>query len=221
MHAQPAEQPPAGTGLGISRKETTISIHPGYDKVFYQQCAAGVCGTLEFNSFLLLQSGLRFWKSKTSAEADAFLNAEIPLPVFRALRFRVAYLFNALPIYEYYSSAVQPVVTLAGRMAGISLGPSFRFLNIYGTTIHEQVFSFSAHINAIHNDRLLLGIRLANFSNWQADNLGSYRLTIYTRYRLRPAVAIINELELMQTGSGSLAATYYGVLLNMGVTFTW
>jgi hypothetical protein len=207
--------------LRISRKEISASLYPGYDKVFYQQCAAAIGGALEFNSFLLVQSGARFWKSRASFETGAFLNAEIPLPALRALRFRVSYLFNALPEYEYYSSAVQPLVMFAGRAAGISLGPAFRFFDIYGTPVHEQVLSFSVYINALHRGRLLLGVRLANFNSWQADNLGSYRFVIYTRYRLNPAVAIINELELLQTGSGSLAATYYGVTLNTGVVFTW
>jgi hypothetical protein len=224
LYALPSEQEAGGAkegGFRVSLREATISIHPGYDKVFYQQCAAALSGAMEFNSFLMVKSGVRFWKSKASFETGAFLNTEIPLPVLRMLRFRVSYIFNALPEYEYYSSAVQPVAMIAGRTAGVLLGAAFRFLNIYGTPLHEQAISFSTYINAIHNDRFLLGARLANFNSWQADNLGSYRLTIYTRYRLRPAIAIMNELELMQTGSGSLAATYYGVVLNTGVTFTW
>jgi len=132
------------------------------------------------------------------------------------------YNYYGLPGYECHLNSILPLVSLDYPRGGVALGHTFRFTRFFGDVlVFEPVFSWSAYVNFINNERLLLGLKAANFSDFLYGNFGSYYLNLYSATRLNEKLTLINEIELHQGGSVALSANFYGIVYRGGVMFSW
>ncbi|MDR2553595.1 MAG: hypothetical protein LBD31_10600 [Treponema sp.] len=152
----------------------------------------------------------------------AFAGGEAALPISLPLYAGLAYIYNGLPGYEIYSHTLLPLMSLKGRWAGIALGPGFRFTEFFGEPpVFESMISFSAYVNFLDREKLRLGLRCANFNNFNAGNMGAYFINLNSTVYLTKQCALINEFEILQSGSVALSANFYGIVYRGGVVFTW
>jgi hypothetical protein len=62
---------------------------------------------------------------------------------------------------------------------------------------------------------------LANFSDFYAGTMGAYSHSLNSLIRLGKHWSLINNIELLQSGSVALAANFYGIAYRGGFRFTW
>jgi len=51
--------------------------------------------------------------------------------------------------------------------------------------------------------------------------MGAYSLCLYSAVAINKQWSIINDIELLQSGSVGLSANFYGINWRGGVKFTW
>jgi hypothetical protein len=51
--------------------------------------------------------------------------------------------------------------------------------------------------------------------------MGSYSINLNSLARLTKKISLVNELELLQTGSVGLVANFYGIVYKGGVLLQW
>jgi hypothetical protein len=150
----------------------------------------------------------------------AGMQAEIPAEV--PLEISLAYVYNGLPAYQSHAHTILPLVSYNGERAGIAVGPGLRFTSFFGEpALFESILSFRAYACFLKKENFLLGIRIANFSDFYVGNMGSYSLCLYSAIRFNEQWSLTNELELVQSGSVALSANFYGIALRGGMRFTW
>jgi len=70
-------------------------------------------------------------------------------------------------------------------------------------------------------DSLRIGLKAANFSDFTSYNFGAYFLNLNSAIRLNKKISLINEIEIHQSGSSTLASTFYGLIYRGGVALLW
>jgi hypothetical protein len=115
-----------------------------------------------------------------------------------------------------------PALSLNGRWAGFSLGITLRFTSFSGEgAVFESILAFSGYVNFYNSEKLRVGLRIANFNDYTAGNFGAYYLTLNSMVSITKFVYLINDLEVRQTGSSGLSASFYGIAYRGGVIIKW
>ena len=208
--------------VAITHKEIEASTKTEFNRSFYWYGDMELTGALQLNNRYTFNSGFLIGWTKYHTNVQAFTGALIEPWIHLPLGFSLAYMYNGLPTYEAHSHTLLPSVSYNARYGGFSAGTSFRFTSFFREkALFESILSLSAHVNFVNNEKLRIGITIANFSNFSAGNMGSYSLTINSAVQIAARWRLFNDLEFMQSGSVGLSSNFYGIAWRGGAKFIW
>ena len=208
--------------IQITGKEAGLDIRGEYNRALLYSMDCSVLGAVELNKWYALKSGFSLGNTGGGSDIKAFVRNQIG-PLFNhPLHFSLAYIYNGLPDYETHMHTLLPLVAFYGRWAGIAFGPGLRFTSFFGEKpLFESMLSCAVYVNFVNNQRLCIGMGLANFSDFSVGTMGSYFHSLNSLIHLSEHWSLINAIELLQSGSVALAANFYGIAYRGGVRFTW
>jgi hypothetical protein len=206
----------------ITEKEAGFDFRGEYNRALVYSMDFSVLGALELNDLYTFSNGISLGDTGGEIDIKAFTQGRIG-PLFgKPLHFSLAYIYNGLPAYESHAHTILPLVTFGGRWVGITIGPGFRFTSFFGEKpLFESMLSFAGYANFINNKKLCIGMGLANFSDFYAGTMGAYFHSLNTLIRINDRWSLINNIELLQSGSVALTANFYGIAYRGGVRFKW
>ena len=208
--------------MDITGKEAGVFFTGEYNRIFYWYGDVSAIGAVELNNKITFKSGFLYGKTQYDTDIKVFTGARYDPWANLPLNFSLSYIYNGLPDYDVNSHTILPVISYNAKWVGIGIGTSFRFTSFFGEpVVFESVFSFSGYVNFVNNEKLCIGISFANFSDFNAGNMGSYSLGLNSEIYIDRQWSVINEFELMQSGSNGLSATFYGISWRGGMKFTW
>ena len=208
--------------LDITGKEAAVYFKGEYSRNFLWYGDISTIGSVEVNSRWAFNSGFLFGKTRIDTDLKAFGGSRFAPWRRIPLGLSLLYIYNGLPEYDTHSHTILPLISYNARWAGVSAGTSFRFTSFFGEpAFFEAVLSLSVYANFINNRKLRVGIICANFSDFCAGNMGDYSIAVNSLVRINSQWSIINEIELKQSGSVALSATFSGIALKGGVKFAW
>ena len=193
-----------------------------YNRALLASIDVSAFAAVELNDLYTVKGGLALGGIGDSFDIKTLVQGRIG-PLFDTpLHFSLAYVYNGLPAWEAHSHTLLPFVSYNGRRAGIAVGPGLRFTRFSGvSTVFESTLSFSAYVNFLDREKLCMGIGIANFSDSVVGNMGAYNISVNSLLRFNKQWSMINNLELVQSGSVALAANFYGIAYRGGVRYTW
>jgi hypothetical protein len=208
-------------GPEITCIELGFDFRGEYNRSFLYELDFAAQGSIELNDLYTFRGGVSLGATGGSFGIKAFTRAEAG-PVFKLLHFSLAYIYNGLPAYGAHTHTLLPLVSVQGRWAGISAGPSFRFTRYFGgKPLFETVLSLWGYVNFVSNDNLVIGMSLANYNDFYIGNMGSYSLGVNSFIRINDHWSINNDIVLLQSGSIGLTASFYGIAYRGGFRYTW
>jgi len=206
----------------ITGKQVEALLMGEYNRNYYFFGDISAVGAVEFNSRLKLRTGVSIGWAEGITDIKVFSNGSFGLLAKWPLGAGFSWIYNGLPEYKAHSHTLLPFVFYNARYAGITIGPGFRFTSFFnGPAIYEPTLSISVYVNFINNEKLRLGVSLANFSDSQANNFALYTLCFNSAVHINRQWSLLNELDLKQSGGDGLSAAFFGVALRAGARFTW
>ena len=212
----------------ITGKEAEAHLKGEFNRGGYFYGEISAIGALELNNQLKFKTGVSLGWAEDITDIRVFTNARYGLPIkwpqepLGSLGLGLSWIYNGLPEYKAHSHTLLPVVSWNAKYGGITIGPGFRFTSFFKeAAIFEPSLSFSVYANFINNEKLRIGVIIANFNDFQAHNFGFYSLCFNSAVRINRFWSILNELELKQSGGDGLTTTFYGIALRGGARFTW
>ena len=208
--------------ITITGAEIGFDFRPEYNRSFYYCQDFAIFGSIELNNRYMFKSGAALGHVGEEFDIKAFFSGRFTPLVGKNLNLSLAYIHYSIPGYQMRSHSILPYVSWDGRWAGFALGTNLRFTGFFAEpALFESMLSFSGYVNFLHNDRIVAGIKCANFYDFYAGNFGSYWFSIYGTLQLHKHWALFSELTIMQSGSVALSATFYGFAYRGGVRFIW
>jgi hypothetical protein len=226
-------------GPEARRIHAELSFTPEYHRSFgyCQQFAAA--GEVLFRDCYTVQGGLALGQAGAEFDIGLFLAAAYRFPLPVDLRFRLSYLYNAVPGYRYSANTLFPSLSYLGKWWGLDLGSSLRF-TAFGAdpSIFEPFFNFKVFGHILNRNTVRLVAGISNFSAFKTGNLGAYYLFLENRIDIKeellsrhvsvpapgrplPRVSLINRLDFYQTGANGFASAFQGFAWQGGVRFSW
>ena len=211
-----------GADIQITDKELVSHFTPEYNRAYYFCWDISTTGSLTLNNQYTIKTGLALGAAGSAFDIKMFTAGEAALPTRIPLYLSLAYKYNGLPEYEYHNHSIPLITSLKWKWAGFSLGYNFRFISfLREPPIFEPVVLISVYAFIINNDSLRIGLKAANFSDFTSYNFGAYFLNLNSVIRLNKKISLINEIEIHQSGSSTLASTFYGLIYRGGVALLW
>jgi len=208
--------------IEITGKEVEAHLRGEYNRNYYFSGDISAISAIELNNRLKFRTGVSVGWAEGITDLKIFTNARFGLLKKQPLGLELSWMYNGLPEYETHSHTLLPVVFFNAKYGGITIGPGFRFTSFFKKpAIFQPTLSISVYANFINNEKLRLGISLANFNDFQANNFALYSLYFNSAIHIRRRWSLLNELELKQSGGDGLTAAFYGVALRTGAKFTW
>jgi hypothetical protein len=210
----------------LSRIEAEFDIKPEFNRVFYYSVDTSLSGALELNNYLTLGGGFsmgaEFADGNAVAVYNVFGRTGFRFPLSFPLKLDFSYIYNGMPHYKTGMHTILPLLSSRWKWAGFSLGTTLRY-TVYDqdAPLFEAILAFLVFANFINTQNLRAGLRIANFSDFSAENMGTYFLNLNTTTRLGTYLYFINEIELHQTGSIGLASAFYGIAYRGGIKYQW
>ena len=193
-----------------------------YNRAFNYYGDISAIGSIELNNMYIFKFGFSLGKAAVSTNINTHTSASIS-PFSRIpLDFHIIYIYNGIPDYDNHTHTILPLVSFNAARAGISIGPSLRFVSFFNEGAQfESILSFSIYFNFINNDKLCIGLGFVNFNDFQAKNFGAYSLKLNTIIRLDDKWQIVNDLELSQSGGDGFSTVFFGFGWRGGVKYKW
>jgi hypothetical protein len=208
--------------IEITEKEAEAYLGGEYERNAHFYGDISAVGAVELNKRLKFRTGISLGRAEDITDIRIFANARFGLPVKWPLGLGLSWIYNGLPEYEAHSHTVLPVFYYNAKYGGITIGPGFRFVSFFKEpAIFEPTLSIMVYANFINNDKLRIGISLANFNDFQIRNFALYSLCVNSAVRINCRWSVLNELELKQSGGDGLSAAFYGIALRGGARYTW
>jgi len=213
-----------GMDIHVTGGEMGLCFVAEYNRTFLFCWNIAATGALELNARHDARAGIALGMVGDVFELKWF--AGIASAPFAGVPVRLAagFIHNALPEYEYHSDSLRFLVSFDRRRWGVAAGPVFRFSSFFGEQgafNPDVAVSWSFHTLFIDNEILRLGLRIANFNDFVSRNMGSHFYGLSTLVRLSGRIALVNEVEIRQSGSSVLASNFHGVLYRGGLLFLW
>jgi hypothetical protein len=215
-------------GIELTGKEAEAHLRGEYNRSYNFFGDISAIGAVELNHWMQFKAGISLGWAEGITEIKIFNNARFNLlkkwtqGPLGLLGLGFSWMYNGLPEYEAHSHTLLPVIYYNAKYGGISIGPSFRFTSYFNEpAIFHPTLSISVYANFVNNEKLRIGVSLANFNDFQANNFALYSLCFNSAVRINSRWSILNELELKQSGGDGLSAAFYGVALRGGARFTW
>jgi hypothetical protein len=208
--------------INITGKEAGFLFRGEYNRALIYELDLSAFGAIELNGRYSVKGGLALGNTGGEFDLKTLVQGQIG-PLFkRPFYASLTYIYNGMPSYDVHSHTLLPFVSYKGRRAGISLGPGLRFTRFFGeSSLFESMLSFSVYLNFINNEKLRIGISWANFDSFYAGNMGAYSLRANSLIRVNKRLAVVNDVEVLQSGSVGLAANFYGIAYSGGISLSW
>jgi len=208
--------------IKITGKEAEARLGWEYNRSYDFYGDISSVGAVEFDSLLKLKTGFSVGRARDITDIRLFTNARFRLPGKRPFGAGLLWMYNGLPGYEARSHAILPVIYYNAKYWGVTLGPCFRFTGYFNErAIFETTLSCGVYANFINNEKLRIGVSLANFNDFQARNFMSLSLCFDSDIRISRCWSLLNELELKQSGGDGLTAAFLGIAIRGGARFAW
>ena len=211
-----------GADMQITGKNLEVYLTPEYNRAFYFCWDISTIGSVNLNNRHTIKTGLALGAVGSTFDLKFFTSGETapfaPIPIY----FGLAYKYNGLPEYEYHDHSIPLMTSMKWKWVGFSLGYNFRLTSFLGEpSIFEPVLLASFYAFFINNDFLQIGLKSANYNDFTSGNLGAYFLNLNSVIRLNKKISLINEIEIHQSGSITLASNFYGLVYRGGAAFIW
>jgi len=209
--------------MDMTEKELDVYLKTEYNRGFGYCLDLSVVGNVKPQKTLNLRGGLSVGSlSDVTADIKAFSSARVEPFSLVPLRLSLVYVYNGLLRYDVHAQSIIPVVSYGISRAGVSYGPCFRFTSFFGEAAqYELINSFSAYVNIINNGKRRLEAVVGNFSDFYAKNMGAYSLKFDYSMFIAGNWTVVNEVELLQSGSDALTANFYGLAWRGGAKYSW
>jgi hypothetical protein len=208
--------------LDITGKEVEGRLSAEYNRTYNFIGNISVMGNIELNDIWDFRCGLLFGGMSGVTEVSALLSAAVFPFSELPLGFSLNYIYNGLVEFKANTHSILPLVSLNGRIAGLSLGVNFRLSSFYGSNAQfESVLTFLAYLNFINKEKLRIGISAGNLSDFNAANLGAMSLRFNSRININGNWSIVNDIELKQSRLDGFTADFYGIAWRGGAKYTW
>ncbi|MDR0722998.1 MAG: hypothetical protein LBF75_09465 [Treponema sp.] len=212
-----------GFDLRITEAELGLAYRPEYTRVFTYSWDMSCFGSLELNDRLTFKSGLALGQVGSVFALYTFASSAFALPIpVVPLYVKVAYIYNGIPDYTTHIHTLLPTIELKGKWAGIAVGPSMRFTVFnQDPPVFEPIIALSGFVHVFYTEQLRIAITSGNYRDFVSGNMGSYSIGLTSQGNITKRLSLINELEILQTGSVGLVANIYGVVYKGGVVLHW
>jgi hypothetical protein len=213
--------------LDLTGLEAEWDIKPEFNRAFYYCLDTSLAGAVEINNYFTMGGGLSLgWMGFATGDSvpayNAFGKAEYRFPIRFPLELGFLYIYNGMPDYKTDIHTMLPLLSSKWKWAGLSLGTTLRYTAYdRGSPIFEPILAFLVFVNFINTDQMRIGLKIANFNDFLAGNMGSYFLNLYSSIEIGRRLYFINEVELYQTGSIGLTAAFYGIAYRGGIKYQW
>jgi hypothetical protein len=212
-----------GFDLHITKAELGFAYRPEYTRVFMYSWDISCFGSLELNDRFTVKSGLTLGQVGSVFAIYTFASTAFALPIpVVPLYVKAAYIYNTIPDYKTSIHSLLPTIELKGKWAGIAVGPSMRF-SVFNQDppVFEPIIAISGFVHVFYTEQLRIGITSGNYHDFVSGNMGSYSIGLTSQGNITKRISLINELEILQTGSVGLVANIYGVVYRGGVLLHW
>jgi len=208
--------------IEITNMEAETFLSSDFNRTFLFVGGISAAGKIEFNDRLAVKEGISIGLGQNVTSIKLFTNAAYRIPVAWPLEAKLAWVYNGLPEFDVHSHAIAPVVSWNAKYYGISVGFGCRFTSFFGErALPELILPLGVYVNFINNEKLLVGMSLANFNDFQMDSFIAFALAVKASLRVNGHLSIINELEFRQSGVDGLTATFHGIVWKGGAKLTW
>jgi hypothetical protein len=207
--------------------EAEVDVTGEFNRIFHYCSGISLSGVLELNNYFSLSSGLSLGALGVAAEKsvlayNAFGRAGFRFPPGFPLELGFSYVYNGMPEHRTNIHTMLPLVSSRWKRAGFSLGTALRY-TAYDreAPIFEPILAFMVFAYFINREDIRSGVKIANFSDFLAGNMGAYFLNLNVSIRIAKRLRLISEVEVFQAGSIGLTATFYGILCRGGINYQW
>jgi hypothetical protein len=208
--------------IEITGKEAEAHIRGEYTRNYNFFGDISTIGGMELNNRLKFRTGFCLGWAEDITDIKLFSSVRFGLLAKWPLGVEFSWIYNGLPEYEAHSHTLLQFISWNAKYVGITIGPGFRFSSFFSeSTIFETTLSVGIYANFVNNEKLRIGVSLANFNDFQANNFALYSLCFNSEVRITPHWSLLNELELKQSGGDGLTAAFYGIAMRGGARFKW
>jgi len=210
-------------GIKITNMETEYFLISDFNRTFDYVGGMSATGKIEFNNRVAVKEGVYLNYCPENVNIiKIFTNATYRILADLPLDVKLAWAYNGLPDYETHSHAVAPIVSWNEKYYGISVGYGFRFTSFFseGPEI-EHMWPVGIYVNFINNEKLCVGMGLANYTDFQIDSFIEFALTAKASVKINNHLTLINELEFRQSGADGLTNIVHGVVWKGGAKLSW
>jgi len=208
--------------IGITGKEAEAHLRGEYNRDYYFFGDISAIGALELNNRLALKTGFSIGWAEGITDIKIFTGARLGFSAKWPLGLGLSWVYNGLPEYKAHSHTLLPCLSWNAKYWGIAIGPSLRFTSFFKEpAIFEPTLSVGAYANFVNNEKLRIGVIIANFNDFQAQTFGFFSLCFNSAVRINRCWSVLNELELKQSGLDGFTTAFYGIALRGGVKYTW
>ncbi|WP_461257900.1 hypothetical protein [Treponema sp. R80B11-R83G3] len=210
-------------GIEITNMETEYFLISDFNRTFNFVGGFSATGKIEFNERVAVKEGIYInYLPEDVTIIKLFTNATYRILADLPLDVKLAWVYNGLPDYETHSHAIVPIISWDAKYYGISVGFGWRFTSFFdeGPQL-EYMMPMGLYVNFINNDKLCVGMSLANYNDFQIDSFIAFALAAKVTIKLDNTFSISNELEFRQSGVDGLTATPHGVVWKGGAKLTW
>jgi hypothetical protein len=214
--------------IEITEKEAEAHIGGEYNRSYNFFGDISAIGAVELNNRLAIKTGFSIGWAEGITDIKVFTGIRFSLLEKRPqgpldpLGLGLSWMYSDLPEYEANSHTLLPYLSWNDKYWGAAIGPGFRFSSFLGEAIiFEPTLSISAYANFVNNEKLRIGVSIANFNDFQAHTFGFFSLCFNSAVRINSQWSILNELELKLSGIDGLTTNFYGIALRGGARFKW
>jgi len=216
------------SAVNITGSQLGLSFGGERNRSFSYSGIFSLFGSIELQERYTLNSGFSLGFFDNTTEIKAFSSGQMAvftkkistIPLYANLDYRYHGLTGSE--YIFHSHAVLPSLALNGRWAGFSLGCNFRFCSFFSESFYyEPALAFLGYVNFINNEKLRVGLSLANYNDFYMGNMGAYFLKLDSDIHITGQWTVYFEVEMIQSGGDGLTTTFYGIAYRGGLKFVW
>jgi len=221
IHAQDTETSNIH-GIAITNMEIECFLNADFNRTFYFVGGISAADKIEFNNRFAIKEGISLSWTENVTNIKLFNNTAYRILADWPIEVKLAWVYNGLPEYETHSHAITPSVSWNAKYYGINIGFGARFTSFFDERPQlEFLLPIGIYVNFKNNEKICVGMSLANYNDFQADSFIAFALAAKTSVNINEHLSIINELEYKHSGADGLTATFHGIVWKGGVKLTW
>ena len=210
-------------GIKITNVEIEYFLISDFNRTINYIGGFSTAGKIEFNNRVTVKEGVYLNYCPENVNIiKLFTNAAYRILADLPLEINAAWVYNGLPDYETHSHAIVPIISWNTKYYGISVGYGARFTSFFGEgSLVEHMMPMGLYVNFINNEKLCVGMSIANYTDFQIDSFIAFALAAKVSVRINNRLSIVNELEFRESGADGLTNIVHGVVWKGGAKLSW